>query len=90
MLVMSAASVTMLCGCGNRFELPADVKVDQPEICERILTTVDRPNVTADSDPIAAFLEADDGLYVANERIKAGRACIADERQLYAGKEVQP
>lgn len=80
-----------LCGCANRFtDLPPELQVDQPKICEQVLETVDRPEVTAETDAVTAFLEADNGLYVANERIRAGRACMVDQGQLYAGKGVNP
>lgn len=76
------------CRAHNPAELPAPLRVDQPEICEEILEPVDRPAFGPDDDAVEAYLQRDAATIVANERIKAGRACIRDQRQKYAGKGI--
>jgi hypothetical protein len=76
----------MLCGCASKFaELPPPLQVALPEICEKILEPVDMPDVGPDDDAHDAFVKDEAALIVANERIKAGKACVRDLRQEYAG-----
>ncbi|WP_184082900.1 hypothetical protein [Afipia massiliensis] len=56
-----------------------------PEICEKILEPVDVVEFGPADDAVGAYLERDAEVTVANERIKAGKACVRDQRQEYAG-----
>lgn len=86
-----AASALLLSCCGRRLaDLPAPLRVDQPKICEEILREVARPTFGAEADAIGAFLQRDAATIEANERIKAGRACVRDQRQDYAGQAGEP
>jgi hypothetical protein len=78
----------LLAGCvHDPAALPAQLLVDQPAICEQILQEVPMPEVGPDTDAVAAFLADEAALIVANATIASGRACIADQREAYAGKE---
>jgi len=71
-------------------ELPTPLQASLPQICEQILVPVDPPPVTADSDARLAWEAGDDALFVANERIRAGHACVRDQREAYAGQGAKP
>jgi hypothetical protein len=79
----------MLCGCASfrAADLPAPLKASLPDICERILTPVEMPEVLGD-DAIVAFMKDDAALIVANNRIAGGRACVRDMRDEYAGEGI--
>lgn len=86
-LAAAAGSALLLGNCVHTADtLPAPLRVDLPEICEQILEPVDLRAFGAEEDAIAAFLEAEAAAIVANERIKAGRACVREQRQQYAGR----
>lgn len=77
----------LLTACGhNSAELPAPLRADLPEICEEILQEVDARPFGPDDDAIAAFLQRDAEVIIGNERIKAGRDCVAQQREAYAGR----
>lgn len=87
--VAIVASLAMLLACCSRInlaDLPAPLKVDQPTICEDVLTAPAIPPARPEDDAIGAFLENRAVAIVAVATIKAGRECIRDERQDYAGK----
>lgn len=77
----------LLAGCAhNPAELPAPLRADLPEICEQVLEPVEAKAFGPDDDAIAAYLQRDAELGLANETIKHGRGCIRDQRHLYAGR----
>ena len=76
----------LLACCSHNADFAAPLKVDQPTICEDVLTPPAIPAARPDDDAIAAFLENRAGLIVAVATIVAGRDCVRDQRQLYAGK----
>jgi hypothetical protein len=47
------------------------------------------PAVSAKTDAGLAFLKDDAALMTANGRIASGRACVADTRMRYGGKETK-
>jgi hypothetical protein len=89
-LAASAASALLLASCSASWRgegLPAALAVDQPSICEDVLDPPRLPPKPGrDDDAIAALVENRGTAKVAIETIVAGRSCIRDQRQLYAGK----
>ena len=85
---MLAVSLALgLCGCASASrDLAAPLAVEIPATCERLLEQVPLPPVKASDDARAAFLKDDAALITANARLAAGRACLLDLRQRYAGK----
>src|SRR4051794_2212887 len=90
-LAAIAASALLLASCSSwrpGEDLPAPLAVDLPVICEELLDPPPLPpNRGPDGDAIAAYLENRETAVVAVATIVAGRDCIRDQRQLYAGKE---
>lgn len=76
----------LLACCSHNAEFAAPLKVDQPAICEGVLTPPEIPPARPEDDAIAAFLENRATAIVAVATIVAGRECIRDQRELYAGK----
>lgn len=76
-----------LCGCASVSNRPGtpSLRVDIPDTCERVLTPVPLPHVSADDDARVAFMRDEAALIAANSRISVGRACIKDVRERYAG-----
>lgn len=85
---MCAVSAMLLTSCGHvSAELPAPLRADLPsQICEEILQPVDARPFGPDDDAIAAYLQRDAEVIIGNERIKAGRACVVQQREAYAGQ----
>lgn len=78
----------LLTSCVHRSgELPAPLRADLPsQICEEILQPVDARPFGPDDDAITAYLQRDAEVIIVNERIKAGRACVVQQRESYAGQ----
>lgn len=88
-LAFVASSALLLTSCGGRInlaDLPAPLEVDQPTVCEDVLIAPTIPPARPEDDAIGAFLENRAVAIVAVATIKAGRECIRDQRQDYAGK----
>ena len=84
---MCAVSAMLLTSCVHRSgELPAPLRAELPQICEEILQPVDARPFGPDDDAIAAYLQRDAEVIIGNERIKAGRACVVQQREAYAGQ----
>jgi hypothetical protein len=78
---------TSLCGCVTTEQGAVGLARAIPtQTCELILKAVPLPQATATTDARAAFIEDDAALLTANDRIRAGRHCIADIRTGYAAK----
>lgn len=85
---MCAVSAMLLTSCVHGSgELPAPLRAELPsQICEEILQPVDARPFGPDDDAIAAYLQRDAEVIIGNERIKAGRACVVQQREAYAGQ----
>jgi hypothetical protein len=77
----------LLACCSHNADFAAPLAVDQPTVCEDVLTPPQIPAVGPDDDAIGAFLQNRAVAIVAVATIVAGRDCIRDQRQLYSGKE---
>lgn len=59
--------------------------VHLPADCERILTPVTLPPVSANDDAHVAFFKDEAALLTANGRLLRGRACAKHQREHYEG-----
>jgi hypothetical protein len=74
-----------LCGCaGVPKDLPAPLRAEIPDTCERQLANVPLPAIAPTDDARVAFLKDDAALITANGRITAGRECVVDLRRRYS------
>lgn len=74
------------CAGVNLNDLPAPLKVDQPQICEDVLAPIAVPDDSPEDDAIGAYLSNRLALINAADEVDAGRACLRDQRTGYAGK----
>lgn len=76
------------CAGVNLADLPAPLKVDQPQACEDVLAPIEVPEDRSEDDAIGAYLANRLALINAADEVDAGRACLRDQRAGYAGKGI--
>lgn len=85
-MLASACLALSLCGCASDPKLAVLERSVPTEPCEKILQRVPLPIVRPTDDARLAFMKDEAALLSANQRIDAGRNCVADVRQSYGKK----
>lgn len=76
------------CAGVNLADLPAPLRVAQPQACEDVLAPIEVPEDRPGDDAIGAYLANRLALINAADEVDAGRDCIRDQRAGYAGKGI--
>jgi len=84
--VLAALLMTTLGGCANSGTLPSPLRADPPAACEAILREVAPPQVRAGDDIRVVTAKGAVTIRTANSRIRAGRECVAGQRQAYGAR----
>jgi hypothetical protein len=83
-----AVSLPMMLGaCASSGALPPPLRVDVPAECERVLAEVAPPRAKAGDDIRVVTARGAVVIREANHRIRAGRDCVAGQRQRYGGAQ---
>ena len=82
-LLLAACLPATLAGCASSDTLPPPARVDVPADCERLLQEVAPPPARAGDDVRVLTARGAVTIRLANRRIAAAKACLAEQRRRY-------